>query len=163
MDKVYVGIGSNLGDREANCLEAVDRIGRMPGCRIRKLSSLYRTEPVGVEGHEWYLNGVMELSCDISARDLLKGLLEIESDMGRVRKGTWDPRPIDLDIILFGQEVIQEKGLTVPHPLMHVRRFVLVPMAEIDPDLVHPVLGLTMRELLDEVPEEDQGVIKTGI
>jgi 2-amino-4-hydroxy-6-hydroxymethyldihydropteridine diphosphokinase len=136
---------------------------RIPGCRISKKSSLYRTEPVGVEGHEWYVNGVAALFCEISARDLLIELLEIESDMGRVRKGTWDPRPIDLDILLFGQEIIEEKGLSVPHPLMHVRRFVLVPMTEIEPGLVHPILGLTMEELLDKLPEKDQRVTKMGI
>jgi 2-amino-4-hydroxy-6-hydroxymethyldihydropteridine diphosphokinase len=162
MYKVYIGIGSNLGDREGNCVRAVELVDGTRGCRIIKMSALYRTEPVGVEGHDWYVNGAVSLASEISAHELLARLLEIESKMGRVRKGTWDPRPIDLDILLFGRDIITEDGLTVPHPRMHLRRFVLAPMAQLEPDLVHPVLGLTMRELLEGLPEEGQRVIMIG-
>ena len=163
MDKTgYIGIGSNLGDKRDNCLKAIDRINELPGCRVMAQSGFYLTEPVGVKGQDWYLNCVIALSTDMSAQDLLKRLLAIEADMGRERKGRWDPRLIDLDILLFGNEVIDEKGLQVPHPLMHLRRFVLVPMVFLAPDLIHPVLGKTMVELLSISSEEAQSVIPLG-
>lgn len=163
MDKTgYIGIGSNLGDKRDNCLKAIDRINELPGCRVMAQSGFYLTEPVGVKGQDWYLNCVIALSTDMSAQNLLKRLLAIEADMGRERKGRWDPRLIDLDILLFGNEVIDEKGLQVPHPLMHLRRFVLVPMVFLAPDLIHPVLGKTMVELLSISPEEAQSVIPLG-
>jgi 2-amino-4-hydroxy-6-hydroxymethyldihydropteridine diphosphokinase len=163
MDKTgYIGIGSNLGDKRDNCLKAIDRINELPGCRVMAQSGFYLTEPVGVKGQDWYLNCVIALSTDMSAQNLLKRLLAIEADMGRERKGRWDPRLIDLDILLFGNEVIDEKGLQVPHPLMHLRRFVLVPMVFLAPDLIHPVLGKTMVELLSISSEEAQSVIPLG-
>ena len=159
----YIGVGSNLGNKINNCLEAVVRIDEISGCRVTAQSDFYRTQPVGVKGQDWYVNGVIVLSAEISAQDLLKGLLAIEVDMGRERKGKWDSRIIDLDILLFGEEVISEKGLQVPHPLMHSRRFVLVPMVSLAPDLVHPVLGKSMAELLVDSPEKEQSVVPMGV
>lgn len=159
----YIGVGSNLGDKTDNCLEAIVRIDEISGCRVTAQSSFYRTQPVGVEGQDWYVNGVIVLSADISAQDLLKSLLAIEVDMGRERKRKWDSRIIDLDILLFGEEVISEKGLQVPHPLMHLRRFVLAPMVSLVPDLIHPVLGKSMAELLVDSPEKDQSVVPMGV
>ena len=118
---------------------------------------------MGVKGQDWYVNGVIVLPADISAQDLLKSLLAIEVDMGRERKRKWDSRIIDLDILLFGEEVISEKGLQVPHPLMHLRRFVLVPMVSLAPDLVHPVLGKSMAELLVDSPKKEQSVVPMGV
>ncbi len=158
----YIGVGSNLGNKINNCLEAVVRIDEISGCRVTAQSDFYRTQPVGVKGQDWYVNGVIVLSADISARDLLKGLLAIEVDMGRERKKKWDSRIIDLDILLFGEEVISEKGLQVPHPLMHSRRFVLAPMVSLAPDLIHPVLGKSMAELLVDSPEKEQSVVPMG-
>ncbi len=158
----YIGVGSNLGNKINNCLEAVVRIDEISGCRVTAQSDFYRTQPVGVKGQDWYVNGVIVLSADISARDLLKGLLAIEVDMGRERKKKWDSRIIDLDILLFGEEVISEKGLQVPHPLMHLRRFVLAPMVSLAPDLVHPVLKKSMAELLVDSPEKEQSVVPMG-
>ena len=159
----YIGVGSNLGDKIDNCLEAVVRIDEISGCRVTAQSDFYRTQPVGVEGQDWYVNGVIVLSSDIPAQDLLKGLLAIEVDMGRERKRKWDSRVIDLDILLFGAEVISEKGLQVPHPLMHLRRFVMVPMVSLAPDLVHPVLRKSMAELLVDSSEKDQSVVPMGV
>ena len=159
----YIGVGSNLGDKINNCLEAVVRIDEISGCRVTAQSDFYRTQPVGVEGQDWYVNGVIVLSSDIPAQDLLKGLLAIEVDMGRERKRKWDSRVIDLDILLFGAEVISEKGLQVPHPLMHLRRFVMVPMVSLAPDLVHPVLRKSMTELLVDSSEKDQSVVPMGV
>ncbi len=163
MKTAYIGVGSNLGDKINNCLEAVVRIDEISGCRVTAQSDFYRTQPVGVKGQDWYVNGVIVLSADIPARDLLKGLLAIEVDMGRERKRKWDSRIIDLDILLFGEEVISEKGLQVPHPLMHLRRFVLAPMVSLAPDLVHPVLKKSMAELLVDFPEKDQSVVPMGV
>ena len=159
----YIGVGSNLGNKINNCLEAVVRIDEISGCRVTAQSDFYRTQPVGVKGQDWYVNGVIVLSADIPARDLLKGLLAIEVDMGRERKRKWDSRIIDLDILLFGAEVISEKGLQVPHPLMHLRRFVLAPMVSLAPDLVHPVLKKSMAELLVDSPKKDQSVVPMGV
>ncbi len=163
MKTAYIGVGSNLGDKINNCLEAVVRIDEISGCRVTAQSDFYRTQPVGVKGQDWYVNGVIVLSADIPARDLLKGLLAIEVDMGRERKRKWDSRIIDLDILLFGEEVISEKGLQVPHPLMHLRRFVLAPMVSLAPDLVHPVLKKSMAELLVDSPTKDQSVVPMGV
>jgi 2-amino-4-hydroxy-6-hydroxymethyldihydropteridine diphosphokinase len=159
MRTAYIGIGSNLGDKLNNCLKAIDLIERIPGCRVEAQSDFFRTEPVGVEDQNWYVNCVISLQPDISVQQLLKNLLAIEAGLGRERKQKWNPRTIDLDIILFGQDLINEKNLTVPHPLMHERRFVLVPMVQLAPDLIHPVFEKSMIELLDALPEERQAVI----
>ena len=144
MKTAYIGIGSNMGDRTRNCLEAVDRVGMMPDCRILKLSGLYETEPVGVEGQDPYINCVASLLTGLPARGLMKDLLLIEAEMGRVRKGRWEPRVIDLDLLLFGSDIIDDEGLKVPPPLMHERRFVMAPMNDLVPDLIHPVIRRTM-------------------
>lgn len=155
----YIGIGSNLGNKLKNCLQAIDIISKIDGCRLAGQSRFYRTEPVAVEGQEWYINGAVSLEADISARNLLERLQHIEVDMGRPEHRKWDPRIIDLDLLLFGSDIIEEENLAVPHPLMHLRRFVLIPMTQLAPDLVHPVLGKTMIELLDEIHEGGQSVI----
>lgn len=156
---VYIGIGSNLGDKRSNCDQAVDRVGRIRGCRLMGCSPWFLTRPVGVEGQDWYLNGVASLETEISAHDLLAGLLAVESAMGRVRAGKWGPRIIDLDLLLFGEEIIRDVDLQVPHPFMHTRRFVLVPMVHLAPQLIHPVLGRSMADLLNRLEGEGQDVI----
>lgn len=155
----YIGLGSNLGDKLDLCLNAIELADRIPGCSVTESSPFYRTEPVGVEGQDWYVNGVISLDTGISAQRLLKSLLAIEAGMGRERKKKWDSRCIDLDILLFGQDIINEEDLTIPHPLMHLRRFVLVPLVCLAPDLIHPVLGKTMSKLLDDFPGKGQDVI----
>ena len=154
----YIGIGSNLGNKLENCRRAIQLVGKISGCRLTAQSDFFRTAPVGVEGHDWYVNGVISLEAEIPVYALLKSLLAIEADLGRERKKKWDPRTIDLDILLFGQDVTDEQDLTVPHPYLHLRKFVLLPMTQLVPDLVHPVLGKTMSELLDSLPEEGQAV-----
>jgi 2-amino-4-hydroxy-6-hydroxymethyldihydropteridine diphosphokinase len=159
----YIGVGSNLGDKLGHCLKAIDHTNEIPGCKVKAKSRFFRTEPVGVKGQDWYVNGVFSLVTDGSAKNLLHSLLAIEAVMGRKRKRKWDSRIIDLDILLFGQEVISEKGLKIPHPLMHLRRFVLLPMVSLAPDLVHPVLEKTMVELLAGVPKKAQAVVPIGV
>jgi 2-amino-4-hydroxy-6-hydroxymethyldihydropteridine diphosphokinase len=159
MTRSYIGIGSNLGDRVKHCTAALERISGIPGCLLSGVSRWYRTKPVGVTGQEWYLNGVAALDAGIPARTLMKALLEVEEEMGRVRKERWESRIIDLDILLFGSEVIEEEGLSIPHPRMHLRRFALVPLAELAPGLIHPVIGLRLEDLLRGLPEGEQTVV----
>lgn len=159
MKTAYIGIGSNLGDKRNNCLQAVEEMGQIPGCKITGCSELYLTKPWGVEGQEWYANAVASLSTKISAQDLLKDLQAIEADMGRVRKEKWEARIIDLDILLFGDDIIDEENLKVPHPFMHLRKFVLVPLTQLASGLIHPSLGMTMDELLLKLPDDDQEII----
>jgi 2-amino-4-hydroxy-6-hydroxymethyldihydropteridine diphosphokinase len=159
-ETAYIAIGSNLGRRAFNCREAVERMGLIPGCRVVADSGLFRTEPIGVHGQDWYVNGVVALATDLPPRPLLETLLAIEAAMGRERKEKWAARIIDLDILLCGQAVMDEADLTIPHPLMHLRRFVMVPMNRLAPQLVHPVLQRTMAELLAGLPEEEQAVFE---
>lgn len=161
-EKAYIGIGSNLGDDLANCLEAVRLLDELGGCRVEERSSFYRTEPVGVEGQAWYLNAVVCLETERAPLHLLQGLLAIETKMGRVRKKKWDARLIDLDLLLYGDRVINQPDLTLPHPRMHERRFVLVPIAELAPNLIHPVYGKSMCDLLENCPDEGQRVFPVG-
>ena len=159
MKTAYVGIGSNLGDRKGYCMAALERMAEIPGCKVLGHSDWYLTEPVGVEGQDWYVNGAASLSARIPAEDLLAHLLAIEKHLGRVRAERWGPRTIDLDLLLFGEEIINSSNLKVPHPLMHLRRFVLVPMAQLAPHAIHPVLGLTIEALLEQSPGSSQDVI----
>lgn len=154
----FVGLGANLGDRESFCRRAVRMVNEADGCRVASVSSLYRTEPVGVRGHDWYLNAAIKVYTTLSPYGLLEKLLAVETSLGRVRTGILDPRVIDLDLLLFDKKVISESGLVLPHPRMHLRRFVMVPMAEIAPGLVHPVLGATLEDLIETCPEEGQEV-----
>jgi len=146
---VYLSLGSNLGDRAANLRAAMDRLARVG--KVAAVSSFYETEPVEVTDQPWFLNCAVKLETEKMPKQLLTALLDIERQMGRRRDRKKGPRVIDLDILLFGSSVIQTKGLTVPHPAMHKRRFVLEPLAEIAPDARHPVLKQTIRELRDAV------------
>ncbi len=154
----FIGVGSNLGEKLKNCLKAIEMLDRIPDCRVLDRSDFYQTAPMGVEGHDWYINAVVSLEANISSNQLLESILAIEKEMGRERKKKWDPRLIDLDILLFGSDVLNDANLTVPHPLMHLRKFVLVPMCQLAPSLLHPTLDVTMAELLDNLSEEDQPV-----
>ena len=159
MEKVFIGIGSNLGDSRKNCMEAIDRIEAHSNCELLKASPFYMTEPVGVEGQNWYTNAVIAINTSLKAEGLITFLLSIEKDMGRVRTGNrWEARTIDLDILLFGDEIINKDNLKIPHPLMHERRFVMVPVNDLEPDMKHPVRGKSMARILAEIPDEEQPV-----
>ena len=136
MTRAYVGVGANLGDREATIRAA---LAALPG--VVAVSELRETEPVGVTDQPRFLNGVAALETELSARQLLDALLRVERDLGRERRERWGPRTIDLDLLLYGEETIDEPGLTVPHPRLHERRFALEPLADIAPDALIPGRG----------------------
>lgn len=151
MDVAYIGLGANLGDRETTIRQALAALGSAPGVRVTRVSSLRETEPWGVAEQPTFLNGVAELETDLGPRGLLETLLGVERSLGRVRDGgRWGPRVIDLDLLVHGDEAIDEPGLEVPHPYLSQRRFVLEPLAELAPDLVVPRQGV-VSELLDHL------------
>jgi 2-amino-4-hydroxy-6-hydroxymethyldihydropteridine diphosphokinase len=158
MKRAFIGIGSNLGDRRKNCVEAVERLKHLRGCEFIKCSRWYLTSPVGMGDQDWFVNGVACLDAEISPREVLGRLLSIETGMGRVRTEKWGPRVIDLDLLLYGTDIVDESDLKIPHPYMHQRKFVLVPLNEVDPDVVHPVLAKTASRILQELKGEDQEV-----
>ena len=150
MAVAYVGLGSNLGDRRAMLDGAVAELGNTPGVRVLRVSSVHETEPVGPPQPR-YLNAVAEVETSLAPRALLDRLLAVETRFGRVRGERWGPRTIDLDLLLHGGLVIDEPGLSVPHPRMTERAFVLAPLCELVPEGRHPVLGRTFRQLLADL------------
>jgi 2-amino-4-hydroxy-6-hydroxymethyldihydropteridine diphosphokinase len=139
--RAYVGLGANLGPREVTLLRAVDLLAETEGVDVVAVSQLRETDPVGVVDQPMFLNGAVALETSLSARDLLALLLAVERELGRVRAERWGPRTVDLDLLVYGDEVVDEPGLRVPHPRVRERRFALEPLAELDPDLAIPGLG----------------------
>ena len=149
--RAFVGLGSNLGEREAMIRLALDDLARLPQTTLVRASSLYDTEPTGDVDQPNFLNAVAQLDTELTARQLLWNLLLIEKRLGRVRTQKWGPRTIDLDLLLYGSQVVEESDLQVPHPELTRRSFVLVPLVELDPMLVHPVTGETLLDLLSRL------------
>ena len=147
---VYLSLGSNVGERAANLKAAIDRLGTLG--EVMAASSFYETEPVEFTAQPWFLNCAVKLNTERMPRQLLTGVLDIERKMGRRRVQEKGPRIIDIDILLFGNSIVDTKGLTIPIPPCTTRRFVLEPLAEIAPEARHPVFKLTVRELRDALP-----------
>ncbi len=147
--RAFIGVGSNLGDRVANINESIDKLLELPETRIVRLSSFYESEPHG-DAKTWFVNAVMEIETEFKSTDFLKKLKEIEKAMGRkrVRGKKWGSRIIDLDILFFDQEISNTRTLKLPHPRIAERRFVLLPLAEVAPQLNHPVLSQTISQIL---------------
>ena len=152
MSKVFVGVGSNLGDREFLIRKAVEAMRDLPRTLVVRVSSLYDTDPVGEVDQPAFLNAAVWLETTLEPRELLWQLLLIEKRMGRVRSQRWGPRPIDLDLLFYGEETVDEPDLKIPHPEAHRRAFVLLPLVELDPDFVHPSTGESIRKLIKKLP-----------
>jgi len=154
MARVFIGIGSNEGDRLANISQAVQRLGSIPGIRVIQMATIYETQPVGGPPQPEFLNTVVELDTALSPHELLRLVKTLEQQLGRLAAAQrWGPRRIDLDILVYDDQVIQEPQLVIPHAQLHTRRFVLEPLAQLAPELIHPVLGQTIAELLAHLPE----------
>ena len=158
-ETVFIGFGSNLGDRVDFCDRAVTLLSLLPHSQVIAVSSLYETEPVadaGVPGEGWFLNGVVQIETDVTPQSLLTVCREIERSLGRDPEHRSGPRTLDLDILLYGDRVIEEKHFVVPHPRLHLRRFVLKPLVEIEPALIHPVLRQSASQLLARLTDKHQ-------
>jgi 2-amino-4-hydroxy-6-hydroxymethyldihydropteridine diphosphokinase len=155
----YIGIGSNLGDKLHNCEKAISEILKIDRHKLLKKSSFFKTQPVGYTSQDWFVNGAVKIETDLEAIELLRALKTVEFQLGRTEIFRWGPRTIDLDILFFDDIEIETEELQIPHPHIRERQFVLIPLVEIDRDLVHPVLRKTVQELLRNL-KEDQGVEK---
>ena len=158
--RAFIGAGANLGEPVRQLWQAQQELRQSPGIKFLGASSLYRTQPVGPVEQPPFLNAVFSLECGMSPQELLALLLDVERKMGRVRKERWGPRVIDLDLLFFDEAIISGQGLEVPHPRLHERRFVLTPLVEIAPDVVHPILKKSAFDLLAALPAEGPWVEK---
>ncbi len=161
MATAFIGFGSNLGNRIDFCDRAVTLLGLLPHSRLEAVSSLYETEPIedgAALGPAWFLNGAVQIETNITPKSLLEVCREIERALGRDQDNRKGPRTLDLDLLLYDDLVLKETDLTVPHPRLHQRRFVLAPLVELDPERHHPVLGKSLRELLDRLA--DRSVVR---
>ena len=145
MNTAYLGLGSNIGDKEENIQRAVELIKEK--CEVSRQSSFYETEPVGYDNQDWFLNSVIEVKTILAPEELLAFLQSIEQEMGRIKTFKNGPRVIDLDILFYGDQTVKEEHLIIPHPRLHERLFVLEPLHEICPDYIHPIFRKSIKEL----------------
>jgi len=155
----YIGVGSNLEEPLRQCRLALQNLDAVNDTRVLRSSSFYRTEPVGVREQDPFINAVAEIRTELSARTLLWALKAIEQEMGRRESLRWGPRVIDLDILLYGRDIMQEEDLVIPHPEFHKRRFVLAPLCEISSYVIHPAFGISMQGLLIRLEDDDPSAV----
>ena len=159
-ETAYISVGSNLGNKLENCRRGVAELIASPGSCLKAQSRIYQTEPVDDRDQDWFVNYVVAIETEYEPLELLTEIARVEHGAGRVRTGRkFGPRVLDLDIILFGGRVIESKRLTIPHPRMHKRHFVLRPLCDIDPDIIHPVLQVPVRRLLADLDATDQQIM----
>lgn len=148
-----------MGDKVDNCRKGIAAVGEFEGCMVEAQSSLYETEPVYLESQDWFINGVIRIRTDLEPKALFKGLKAIEHAMGRLSGGArFGPRILDLDILFYDDRILHAGSLHIPHPSLHERRFVLRPLCDIAPDLVHPVFGQRVKSLLSDLKDEGKKV-----
>lgn len=155
----YIGVGSNLEEPLRQCRLALQNIAALDDTRLLRASSFYRTEPVGIREQDAFVNAVAEIRTDLSPGTLLGALKAIEQQMGRRESLRWGPRIIDLDILLYGSDIVQEEDLIIPHPEFHKRRFVLAPLCEISSYVIHPAFGISMQGLLIRLDDDDRNTV----
>lgn len=155
----YVGIGSNLEEPLRQCRLALDNLAAINDTRLLRTSAYYRTEPIGFSAQDHFINAVAEIRTALPPRKLLETLKAIEERMGRRESIRWGPRIIDLDILLYGQNVIQDDDFLIPHPELHKRRFVLVPLCEIASFVIHPAFGISMAGLLSRLDNDNRSTV----
>lgn len=156
MNKVFLSIGSNEGNRLKNILLSIIKISQLENTFIENISSVYETEPYGVKEQNSFLNLVILIQTKLSPRELFENLKMIENDIGRIDRGRWQPREIDIDILFYDKLIMNEEDLQIPHADLHNRIFVLEPFCEIEPELIHPVLGKSIKELFLQLEKKDQ-------
>lgn len=158
MSTAYICAGSNIGDRVGYLQQANILLKDTPGITVLDISSIYETEPVGYKDQEWFANAVIKIETDLEPHDLLIECMRIEKQLGRDRstEERWGPRTLDLDILFYDDRIIAEEDLRIPHPRMHERAYALVPMLELDPDSVHPIIGKTVIDLHNELEEPEE-------
>ncbi len=156
MSIAFIGLGSNLKDKMGNLNKAMELVEKSSMVKVLKRSSVYQTEPVGINDQPLFLNMVLEVETAISPFELLRFLQDIERKMGRKREKKWGPRNIDLDLLLYDEQIINSSELTLPHPQMHLRKFVLIPLAEIAKDKIHPLKQQTISELLKNLKQDSK-------
>jgi len=156
----YIGLGANLGDPRRQLQEALARLAAVEEVEVLKVSAFYLNPPLGPPEQPWYVNAAAQVRTRLEPEELLRVLRRVEEDLGRVRGERWGPRIIDLDLLLYDGVVMSGPDLTLPHPEMHRRAFVLIPLAEIAPLAWHPVLEKTVGELLADLPEDDRNAVQ---
>jgi len=156
----YIGIGSNVGEKAKNCLEAIQLIQNHPDCEVLRASSFYETEPLTLnlsEAPAWYVNAAIKIRTYLNVYKLFQFLQEIEQRLGRPSiREKWSPRVIDLDLLFYNDDLIKTEALKIPHPEIHKRRFVLEPLAEIEPDLIHPIQGKSIEKMLAQLTDNNK-------
>jgi len=158
---VIISVGSNIGDKQANCQQGIDRLLASGNASLVKTSRFYRTSPVDFLDQDWFVNAAVKIETDLEPVELLGILQSIQQQVGRLKGGIrFGPRILDLDIIFYDQLVMKTPTLEIPHPRMHKRRFVLQPICDIDPDIVHPLLNIPLKSLLNQLDDNEQAVIE---
>ena len=152
--RAFIGVGSNLGIPSENCKKAITLINNHHSIKVMACSSLYHTEPIGNKNQPWFVNAALEVQTSLTVHELLQKLLKIEQQIGRIRKMKWEARVIDLDILDYDGKILNSKTLTLPHPEMIHRRFVLEPLNEIAGSIIHPLKNKTILELLNNLPQK---------